>query len=146
MRMTNSFLLAVDGSSGSSRAVEFALERAKRGKAKIIVAHVIEWSPYSFNTPEENAERHQRREEELERAQISIIDPIARQLSDAGIEATTVVRHGHPADTLNELAGEHEVAQVFIGRRGDSNLKTLLFGSVASNLVQTSSVPVTVVP
>ena len=144
--MTNSFLLAVDGSSGSAKAVEFALDRAKRGKAKVIVAYVIEWSPYTYNTPEENAERHKRREEELERAHSKIVDPIAKKVSDAGLEVETLVRHGHPAETLVDLAEEHKVAQIFIGRRGGSNLKTLLFGSVAANLVQTSSVPVTVVP
>lgn len=144
--MSKSLLLAVDGSPGSARAVEFATERAKRGNDKIIVAYVIEWSPYAFNTPEENAERHKRREEELERAQSKIVDPVAKQLSDTGLDVETVVRHGHPAETLVDLAQEHNVAQIFIGRRGGSNLKTMLFGSVAANLVQASTVPVTVVP
>jgi len=144
--MKNSFILAVDGSPGSTKAIDFAAERAKRGNAKIIVAYVIEWSPYSFNTPEENAERHKRREEELERATRSIVEPVAAKLATAGLDVESVVRHGHPAETLIELAESHDVSQIFIGRRGVSALKSLLFGSVAANLVQTSPVPVTVVP
>ncbi len=143
--MTNTFLLAVDGSPGSDKAVEFAAERAKLGGARIVAAYVIGWSPYSFNTPEENEERHKRREEELSRAQ-SVVDPVAAKMKDAGIDVETVVRHGHPAKTLLELADQHAATQIFIGRKGESGLKNMLFGSVAANLVQSSPVPVTVVP
>ena len=144
--MKNRFLLAVDGSPGSDRAISFAAGRAKRGDAKVIVAYVIEWSPYSFNTPEENAERHKRREEEIERAEKSIVAPVAAKLKGAGLEVETVVRHGNPAQTIAELAKSHDAAQIFIGRTGEAGLKTLLFGSVVANLVQSSTVPVTVVP
>ena len=48
--------------------------------------------------------------------------------------------------TLIELANERGVAQIIIGRRGEGGLKQMMFGSVAANLVQGSSVPVTVVP
>ena len=144
--MKNTFLLAVDGSSGSDSAVKFATERAKLGDADVVVAYVIEWSPYTFNTPEENAERHGRREEEIEKARKSVVEPVAAALKKAGISCETVVRHGHPADTLSKLAEKHDAAQIFIGRRGETGLKSMLFGSVVANLVQTSPVPVTVVP
>lgn len=144
--MSNTFLVAVDGSEGSLRAAEFAAERALAGKTKLVLAYVIEWSPYSFHTPDELAERHKRREEEIERAQSSVLDPVVKSLTDKGCDVETVVRHGHPAQTLAELAKGHDAAQVFIGRRGESAVTALLFGSVAGSLVQTSPVPVTVVP
>ncbi|MGI9353261.1 MAG: universal stress protein [Rhizobiaceae bacterium] len=144
--MKNSFLLAIDGSPGSERAVKFASERAKRGNANIVVAYVIEWSPYSFNTPEENASRHKRREEEIERATAKIVEPVVGSLRESGLEVESVVRHGHPAKTLIELAEKHNAAQIFIGRQGESGLKEMMFGSVAANLIQGSNVPVTVVP
>ncbi len=64
--MTDTLLIGVDGSEDASRAVEFAAARAESSGARLIVAHVIEWSPYTFNTPEENETRHKRREEEIE--------------------------------------------------------------------------------
>lgn len=144
--MKNTFLLAVDGSAGSDRAISFAADRAKRGDASVVVAYVIEWSPYSFNTPEENAQRHKRREEELTRATDSIVAPVVERLKKEGLQVSSEVRHGHTSQTLTELAEEHKAAQIFIGRRGESGLKSMLFGSVTANLVQTSPVPVTVVP
>ncbi|MEP1520235.1 universal stress protein [Ascidiaceihabitans sp.] len=144
--MTNSVLVAVDGSDGGARALNYARERAKLGGAKLIVTYVIEWSPYSFNTPEENAERHKRREEEIERATSGVVEPAATLVAGDGIQFETVVRHGPPAETLIKLAEKYGVQQIVIGRRGQSGIKSLLFGSVASNLVQTSPVPVVVVP
>lgn len=144
--MKNVFLVAVDGSPGSKNAIDFAAERAKKGGAKIVVAYVIEWSPYSFNTPEENAERHKRREEEIDRATSSIVEPLAVDLRAQNLDVETVVRHGNPSQTVVDLAKEHDAAQIFIGRTGETGLKTILFGSVVANLVQTSTIPVTVVP
>ena len=144
--MKNIYLLAVDGSPGSKKAVEFAAERAKRGGAKLVVAYVIEWSPYTFNTPEENEARHKRREEEVERAQTQVLDPLVATLRDSGVAVDSVVRHGHPAEVMCGLANELGATQIFIGRRGTSKVAALLFGSVAGSLVQIAPVPVTVVP
>ncbi len=144
--MTNTFLLAVDGSPGSERARDYAKTQALAGNAMIKLAYVIEWSPYTFNTPEENAERHKRREEEVDRAQTSVVEPFAQALRDAGVSVETIVRHGNPSETIIELARDHNADQIIIGRRGETPLKSLIFGSVAANLVQASTIPVTVVP
>jgi nucleotide-binding universal stress UspA family protein len=140
------FLVGVDCSDCGGRALDYAAGRAKVKHAKLLVAHVIEWSPFQFSTPEENAERHKRREEELERAHEEIVDPIVTRLRAEGIDAEGVVRHGHAADTLDDLAHEFEVTNIVIGRQGGSRFKARLFGSVASTLVQIADRPVTVVP
>ena len=144
--MAHSYLLAVDGSSGSQKAVEYAIDQAKLSGAEIVLAYVIEWSPYAFNTPEENANRHKRREEELERAKNLVVSPVATELREAGLTVTTEVQHGNTAKTLIEIALNHNASQIFVGRQGESGLKSLLFGSIAANLVQSSPLPVTVVP
>lgn len=144
--MSDIFLVGIDGSEGGGRAVVFATARAKAGDAKIVVAFVIEWSPYSFNTPEENEQRHKRREEEIVRAETEILNPLITTLRGAGIEVDGAVRHGHAAEALTGLAQEVGATEIFVGRRGLSKLKAMLFGSVAGTLVQISPIPVTVVP
>ena len=144
--MTDTFLLAVDGSEPAGRAAEFAKSRAGAEEARLVVAYVIEWSPYTFNPPEENEERHKRREEEIARARSQVLDPLVAALQDEGLEIEGVVRHGNVAEVLSDLAVEKGACQIFIGRRGQSTVKAMLFGSVAGTLVQVSPVPVTVVP
>lgn len=144
--MSKVLLVGVDCSGCSNRALEYAAKRAEQSKSQLIVAHVIEWSPFSFSTPQENEVRHKRREDELERAHAEIVDPVVSDLRKQGLYARGVIRHGHPAETLNELAQEFGATNVIIGKTGSSRIKTQLFGSVANTLVQISELPVTVVP
>lgn len=140
------FLVGVDCSNCGSRALEYAAERASVKGAKLVVAHVIEWSPYTFSTPQENEERHKRREEEIKRAKSEILDPIVTKYKEQGINVKAVVRHGHVADTLLDLAKEMKVSNIIVGRQGSSRIKAQIFGSVASTLAQIADRPVTVVP
>jgi nucleotide-binding universal stress UspA family protein len=144
--MTQTLLVGTDCSECSKRAVDYAATWAKLANLHLYVAHVIQWSPYTFNTPRENEERHKRREDELERAHALIIDPIVTDLLSKGVDAEGVVRHGHPAETLHALGNELGVSNIIIGRKGESPIKAKLFGSVAGTLVQISDHPVTVVP
>ena len=144
--MNGTLLVGTDGSEGAGRAIDFALQQAKLTGEELVVAYVIEWSPFSFNTPRELEERHKRREEEIERAQTEVIEPLLESLQDAGVEVRGMVRHGNPASTLDDLARDLEARVIFVGRKGMSKLQAMLFGSVAGSLVQISDRPVTVVP
>ncbi|MFV0457719.1 MAG: universal stress protein [Actinomycetales bacterium] len=140
-----SVVVGVDNGSASTRAIEFALKFVP-SDVEIVIVHVINWSPYSFNTPTENEERPRRRELELEAAQEQVVKPMTDLVTAGGRTPTSVVRHGSPSETLLDIAHEHSAAHVIVGRTGDSGLRETLFGSVAQRLVQNSRVPVTVVP
>ena len=144
--MANKILVALDGSDGSKRALSAAAQHARLTDSDLVLAYVIDWSPYSFHTPQELEERHQRRESEIQRANDSVLDPEIAALEAEGISVETVVHHGKIAETLLELGDQHGISQIYIGRRGESRMHTMIFGSVSAALVQTSSVPVTVVP
>jgi nucleotide-binding universal stress UspA family protein len=144
--MSKVLLVGIDASECAQRALDYAANRAEASKTQLIVAHVIDWSPYSFNTPQENEERHKRREAELERAHEEVVDPVVSELRERGLYARGVIRHGHPAETLASVAEEFGVTNIIIGKTGSSRIKTQLFGSVANTLVQISKQPVTVVP
>ena len=144
--MTDTIMVGIDGSESSRRAVKSAVSRAKAGNARLVLAYVIEWSPYTFNTPQENEERHKRREEELQTAQERVLDPMLKSLESEGIETVGVVRHGHVADVLLQICKEQSAGQIIVGRTGESTISSLLFGSVAAKLIQLADVPVTIIP
>lgn len=144
--MSNKLLVALDGSDGGKRALDVAAAQAKLTDASLVLVYVIDWSPYSFNTPEENERRHQRREEEIGRAQASILQPAVDALADSGLTVESIVRHGNIADSLVHLANKEKVSQIYLGKLGESKLRSMIFGSVTAALVQLSPVPVTVVP
>ena len=144
--MSDCYVVGYDGSAASDRAIEFALDRAVASGASLVIAHVLEWSPYSFLTPEELEERHKRRKEEMARAESAILEPLKTSLANKGVGIETVIRYGHAADVLNAIAEERKAAQIFLGRTGQSGLAARLFGSVAGSLAQTATVPCTIVP
>lgn len=144
--MDDIYLIGIDGSNEGQRAADFAAARALQCGARLVLAYVIEWSPYSFHSAEELATRHQRRETEIERAKTEVLEPIRDRLMASGLHVSAEVRHGHPAKTMVELAHETGARQIFIGRKGSTGLGSMLFGSVAGTLVQIAPVPVTVVP
>jgi nucleotide-binding universal stress UspA family protein len=144
--MSSVLMVGVDCSECSNRAIDYAAEHAKRSNAQLYVAHVIEWSPFSFSTVEENAERHKRREEEIQRAHSEVVDPLVSRLKGEGINVGGLVRHGHVADTLCDLANENNVTNIIVGRQGTSMLKAHVFGSVGARLVQVAECAITVVP
>ena len=144
--MAQKILVALDGSEGSKRSLSAAVEHAKLTHSDLILSYVIDWSPYSFHTPQELEDRHRRRESEIIRANESVLIPEAAALKNTGLTIETVVRHGKIAETLDALSKEYKASQIYIGRLGESRVRSMIFGSVTAALVQTSTVPVTVVP
>lgn len=145
--MSASIIVGLDGSEASGRAADAAADAARRHDLRLVLACVVPWSPYSFSTAEENERRTIDKEREAKSARERVLDPALARLSAAGdLQIDGVVRHGHPAETLVALAREHDAAWITVGRIGQSRVRTLLFGSTPSSLIQLSPVPVLVVP
>lgn len=142
--MSRSYVVGVDGSEGSIRTAQYALEQAEKADATLKVIHVLEWSPYSFLTPEELEERKGRRKQELERGESAILAPIIEKLGSDSVDGE--VRFGQIAEVISKYCDEIGAEQAFVGRHGGGGLSSRLFGSVPGALVQISNVPVTVVP
>ncbi|MBO9436132.1 universal stress protein [Ruegeria sp. R13_0] len=144
--MTTKIVIGLDGTETGERAIAFAKDLAGRiGSCEMLVVYVIEWSPFTFQTPEENAQRHKRREEEVELATSRIIAPTVEALKADGFEANGIVRHGDVAETLNAITVENGGTQIIVGRASADGFKKRLFGSSTQNLVMHADVPVTVV-
>lgn len=138
-------VVGVDGSPPSMRALDFASTRARATGERLLIIHVIEEPTYSFTYPQENDRRPAERRQEIERAE-SRMQPLLQRAGEGGISAQGMVRHGHPAQTLAKLATAYDAGHIVVGRTGEGRVRTLLFGSTPSHLIQLADVPVTVVP
>jgi len=139
-------MIGLDGMATGDRALAHGARLATMiGDAELLLVYVIEWSPYSFQTAEENEQRKKRREEEISVATERVVDPALKRLKDEGIQARGMVRHGNVSDTLNSLAIKESAEQIVVGRGSDGGFTKRLFGSSTANLVMNASVPVTVV-
>lgn len=146
-----SVLVGIDHSKSSRRAVEFALERAQKTDWRVTIVHVINWSPYRFSTKEDNDRRPLRRKEEVNRAEIEVIQPLLDWITAEKRFAnlapiSTYIKHGRPSEVLADMASDERHGLIIVARTGESNLRHVIFGSTANRLVQHSPVPVVVVP
>lgn len=144
--MTTKLVIGLDGHGSGDRALAYGKRMADLiGDCELLIIYVIEWSPYSFQTAEENAQRHKRREEEISTAMDRVVTPATQGLEKNGIKARGMVRHGDVADILNAVSLEENAQQIIVSRSSEGGFAKRLFGSSTANLVMSASVPVTVV-
>ena len=132
------FVVTHDGHD--RHVIDAALKRGAKEVAVLHFAHLIEWTPYSFLTLEELAERHKTRQQEIDQAHAAILQPLLDTLRLSGAKETGEVRHGQFVDVVCAMAGEKNAALIFVGRSGRTSAP--VFGSAASGLAQCAPVSV----
>ncbi len=141
-----SILIGIDSSPASDRAVALALRMASATGSDVLLVHAIPWSPYSFQTAQDNENRAAEREAEIDAATTQLLRPTLERAKEAGVHAEGIARHGHPVELLVDLAAERNVDHIIVGRTGESRMKQVLYGGIPGRLILNAPVAVTVVP
>jgi nucleotide-binding universal stress UspA family protein len=137
-------LVGLDGSTGSARALAWAIELAKALGAEIMAVHVAELLTPSalglglapIDLPADWVEDLRSRFE----------NEWSTPLKQAGVHYRTVFETGAPAPTLIAIAREQHPDLIVTGSRGLGGFGELLLGSVSHQLVLHARVPVVVIP
>lgn len=135
-------LLPTDGSEEAGGAIEHGLRIAERADARVHVVNVVDVvglgaSP-EYTMPTSVLE-------DLESAGESATEDIAKRARDAGLEATTAVRHGSPARELLDYTTEFDIDLVAMGTAGRSGIGRFLLGSTTERIMRHADVPVVAV-
>ncbi|MEF8801764.1 MAG: universal stress protein [Halolamina sp.] len=133
--MFDTIVVATDGSESVERAVEVALDLARRFDAEVHALSVVDESEIS-SSPEEI--RDELREGLRENGQNAVADVAARATHDV----VTAVREGRPANEIAAYARKVDADAVATGTRGRHGENRFLIGSVAERVVRTCPVPV----
>lgn len=139
--MYDEILVATDGSEFSSAAADHGIELARLAGGRVHAVYVIETrTAYDNAIVDPAAVRENLREDGRE-----ALDSIEETARAAGVDATTTISEGIPADVLLEYAAEHDVDVLVAGARGRSDFKRALLGSTTERLLDEASVPLFVV-
>lgn len=135
------FLVAIDGSEHSRRAVAYAARRAKSVPCRIYLLHVekpvMAWEVGPVSSIEDASAVREVESKE-------VLDASASQFD----QATEVERHaaiGEPAATILEQAAKLGVDEIIVGSRGRRPAGAALLGSVAYKVLHDAKVAVVVV-
>lgn len=137
-------LIPTDGSSSSIHAVEQVIANAAwlKESPQIFLLNV-QWKLGSGNVKlfinQETISDHYREQGLAELA-------MAREkLGAAGLAYTYHISIGTPAEAIIQYAHEQHIDQITMGAHGQSGLSSLLLGSVASEVMSLSDIPVLLV-
>lgn len=133
-------VLGMDGSEGAQRAIPVAVELARQGGARLVMAHVDERIAAKGDMPSVRVDEDEIRAE---------IGRMAEKINSEGVETSVenaVVVLGGPAHAIKEIADEVDAEMIVVGTRGHSQVAGLLLGSVAQRLLHIAKRPVVGVP
>jgi nucleotide-binding universal stress UspA family protein len=139
--MFHTIVVGFDGSAGSRKALQTALRLAREQGARVWTVGVEEKLPRYVATIDEY-------EEERETA-----NDYFRQLNDQaaalaraeGVPLESIVRPGHPAKTIVEVAAELQADLVVVGHTGHSDLWGTFLGTNADKVMRHATCSVLVV-
>lgn len=133
-------LVCTDGSPASQGALEAALVLARRWPCRLWFLQVLEYNPGFASQALDSLQ-------EWEREAREGLQAVCARARAEGLEPEMLVRRGEVASSaiLSEAA-EHQPDLIVMGRRGRTDLASMLMGSVTARVIGISPVNVLVVP
>ncbi|WP_247731067.1 universal stress protein [Halovivax limisalsi] len=135
--MYDHVLVPTDDSETSRRAVDHAVSLASEFGATVHGLSVVESTGTS--------QRDQLRAD-LEDEARAAVDVVEEAAAGAGLECTTTVREGPPAEEIRDHMAQYEFDLIVVGTENRTGLDRVLDHSVAEDILEHSIVPVLTVP
>lgn len=136
-------LVGVDGSEGSKRALEWAIEEAVLRDAAVDVLHAYRTEYiYYVDFPAAHALPRLDVEAEAQTIVQNLVDSVDNP-RNVEIEIE-YVNSGNPAGELIDRSHDHDL--IVMGSRGLGGITGLLLGSVTHKVAQHAKCPVTIIP
>jgi len=141
----NRIVVGVDGSAGANRALQWAINLARRTGAEIVAAYVAQpldsqvVTTFGFVPPVSVAGW-------VEEVRALFDQEWCLPLYKAGVPFRTAFEQGSPGPGLVAIADREGAGLIVTGTRGLGAIREVILGSVSHYLVQHADVPVVVVP
>ena len=144
-------LVAVDGSEESHRALAYAADIATATDGSMTLIHAVEPAVYDAGGGEPISDSDVRGRliiDSLDAAEArgrALMDEAIEAAAELGQDASGELLYGEPVRTITDYAGEGGFETIYVGHRGRSERAGHVLGSVARDVVERATVPVTVV-
>lgn len=133
----NNILVPFDFSANAIKALEFAIALSKNLNAGIVAYHCL---PKPVAADEQSHKQHE------------LLSSVEQAYKKAGYEhipsATVIITQFNPfmEESIIEQAQKEKAGLIVMGTRGSSGLQKFFLGSVTSNIISKSEIPVLAIP
>ena len=134
------FLVPTDFTETSERALEWALDLAKRVGAAVTVMHAYEIPILGF--PDGALIASPDIATKISEAARSGLDRTVARVKDRGVPVDAILRDGVAYEEVNAVAEAIQADLIIIGTHGRRGIARALLGSVAENVIRTATRPV----
>ncbi|WP_226004749.1 universal stress protein [Natrinema salinisoli] len=143
--MYDRILLPTDAEEGTELAIEHAIALAEHTDAALDLLYVVDSDVYSTYSGDEYVHEFEGLEAALEQIGEDALGSAAEAARAAGLEPTTVVRHGSPHEQIIDYADEVDADLIVMGSKERPGEYRQLLGSVTDRVARLASRPVTIV-
>jgi nucleotide-binding universal stress UspA family protein len=142
--MYQMILVPLDGSEASEAILPNVVRLARESIAKVVLFNVEIHAPAVGMASSSWSELGNGLAtlEKPDTGMKAYLDDSAKTLAESGIEATTVVATGDPAEEILAYADKHPCDLIAMSSRGHSALRRGLMGSVTDTVIRASTAPV----
>lgn len=147
-------LVPVDGSKPSDRAIEYAVDMAKRRKANLVAVHVMHLPAYALtHTPIEGMPTHMVTSISVtisvgeRKIAENYLNKVKKMAKRGKVKIETKIIEDQPSivHAITKIAEKEGCDLIVIGTKGRTGIKRFLLGSVASGVVTYAPCPVLVI-
>jgi nucleotide-binding universal stress UspA family protein len=128
--MFKKILLAYDGSEGANRALEAAIELVQVHQGQIWALAVEENLPHVIATAGEFLDTKEQANEKFGK----LLQAAQTRAEQAGVELKTLLRAGHPAQTILGVAKDGEFDVILVGHSGLPGVWAAFLGTTAEKV------------
>jgi nucleotide-binding universal stress UspA family protein len=145
--MIRKVMIPTDGSDESAKAVRIAEQIARAHGAEVLIVRVIEpmeWQ-YGFIEVPVDPNVYEEMVRTVEDQSITHVSRLEAELSERGIKARGVIRHGFDTAELLDCEQDERPDLVVMTTHGRTGLARFALGSVADRIVREGATPVLLV-
>lgn len=132
-------IFPTDFSKGAEKAMEFAVEIARRNGAKILAVNAYDL-PYA-----ETIHTHSLLDV-MKKNSEDAMKKVGEALKDTGVNFETLIQMGNPIRIVKEAVEDYKADMVVLGTKGASGLEEVLIGSNAAAILHNVDCPVLSIP
>lgn len=143
--MTDTILLPTDGESGVEQAIIHAIDLADIFDAELHALYVVDESIYGAYSGDEFVQDHEGPQATLEEAGEDALERIVEEAAASGVDVTTSMRYGRPAEEIVKEAEEIEADSIIMGTKSATQAYRSQVGSVTDDVLHLTDRSVTVV-
>jgi nucleotide-binding universal stress UspA family protein len=143
--MTQKILVPIDFSEFNQKVISKAIEHAKLVNGELFLIHVatldlgviVSETGFTYLPELEETALHEEAEQ---------LNKLQQEITAKGVPCQAIIKQGIPADIIIEEAKTLPADLIVIGSLGHNTLYNMLIGSVATDVIKHSTIPLLVIP